>query len=526
MPLKHLPIGIQTFSKIREGDFVYVDKTKQVYDLASREGAFFLSRPRRFGKSMLVSTFQALFEGKKHLFEGLYIYDKWDWSKTYPVIKIDFAAGIIENRAQLEHRLCTIFEDNQRRLKLNCDSLLQEGDPAGCFQILIQKAYERYNQKVVILIDEYDKPILDNIENLDVARGVREGLKNIYSVMKGQDEYIQFVFMTGVTKFSKVSLFSGINQIKDITLSPNYATICGYTQNDLETTFAEHLAGVNWEKLKEWYNGYSFLGESVYNPYDILLFISEQQLYRSYWFETGSPSFLLKLFKQKRYFLPELEGIEVGEEILDSFDVEDINPVTLLFQAGYLTIDKMGIGFNERPIFNLRVPNKEVKLALSDQFINAYTEKMAHEKLPIQEHLYYALIQGKLDVVESEIKRLFVSIPWRNFTNNELPSTEGYYASVMYAFLSSINARIIPEDITNHGQVDMTIMIGDYVYVMEFKLDKSDNYETVQPNPALIQIEKRGYAQKYIGQNKQLFLVGMIFNKEARNLVQMDWRGV
>jgi hypothetical protein len=264
MTLKKLPIGIQAFSTIREDDFVYIDKTQMLYQMASVQGRYFLSRPRRFGKSMLVSTLHALFEGRKELFEGLYIYDKWNWHKTYPVIRIDFAAGSIEKREDLNQRLYVIFEDNQRRLKLDCDLLLEKGDLAGCFQRLIQKAYDKTGQKVVILIDEYDKPILDQIEKPELSAEIREGLKNVYSVMKGMDEYIQFIFMTGVTKFSKVSIFSGINQLEDITLKQDYATICGYTQGDLETQFAQHLAGVDWEKLKRWYNGYSFTGESVY----------------------------------------------------------------------------------------------------------------------------------------------------------------------------------------------------------------------------------------------------------------------
>jgi hypothetical protein len=235
---------------------------------------------------------------------------------------------------------------------------------------LIQKAAAKYGTKVVVLVDEYDKPILDNIERPEIAAQVREGLKNVYSVLKGQDAYLQFVFMTGVTKFSKVSLFSGLNQLKDITLHRDYASICGYTQGDLETSFAEHLADVNWNKLKTWYNGYHFLGEAVYNPFDILLFIDNGLMFRSYWFETGSPSFLLKLFKQKQYFLPSLEKIEVGEDILDSFDIENINPITLLFQAGYLTIEKT-FTKRDRLVFALKVPNQEVQLALNDHFIDA-----------------------------------------------------------------------------------------------------------------------------------------------------------
>ncbi|NCA89958.1 MAG: hypothetical protein EOM92_13890, partial [Gammaproteobacteria bacterium] len=205
---------------------------------------------------------------------------------------------------------------------------------------MIRHARDRHGQPVVVLVDEYDKPILDNIDRPEAAADIREGLKNLYSVLKAEDANLRFVFMTGVTKFSMASLFSDLNHLHNITLSPRHATICGYTQHDLETTFAAHLAGVDWAELRRWYNGYGFLGEAVYNPFDILLFISEGHSYRNYWFETGNPSFLIKLFQRQRYFLPDLEQleVEVNEEILDSFDVERINPITLLFQSGYLTV--------------------------------------------------------------------------------------------------------------------------------------------------------------------------------------------
>ena len=520
MTLKKLPIGIQAFSKIREADFLYIDKTPMLYQMAKDAGAYFLSRPRRFGKSMLVSTLHALFEGRKALFDGLDIYDKWNWDITYPVIRIDFAAGSIETRVQLDHRIKMIFRENQQRLGVECRI---DSDMVGCFEELIRNAKEKYNQKVVILIDEYDKPILDQIEKPALSAEIREGLKNVYSVMKGMDEYIQFIFMTGVTKFSKVSIFSGINQLEDITLKQDYATICGYTQYDLETSFAQHLAKVDWEKLKRWYNGYSFTGEAVYNPFDILLFISNNQIYRSYWFETGNPSFLLKLFKKECYFLPELSDIEVGEEILDSFDVDKINPITLLFQAGYLTIDRI-LEKRGHIAYRLRVPNEEVYIALNRHFIGAYlpiASVLVKEKA--LDNIYDDLCEGNLTQLKQHIQSLFAGVPWRNFTNNALLDSEGYYASVLYAFFASLNAVIIPENISNHGQVDMTILLADHIYVMEIKLDPRKRFIAKTPNPALAQIIERNYVQQYLTRGKTLHQVGMVFHHKARNLVQMDW---
>lgn len=515
--MKTLPLGINTLSSIRFNDMVYIDKTEIAWRLVRMPGRYFLSRPRRFGKSLFVDTLKEIFEGNQVLFEGLYIHEKWDWSITYPVIKIDFASGTLQNREDLDKRIWEILRQNQSRLGVECH---EKADLPGYLENIILNAYKKYDQRVVILVDEYDKPILDNIDNPEIAAQMREGLKNLYSVFKGQDAHIHFVFMTGVSKFSKVSLFSGLNQLKDITISEDYAIICGYTHEDLQSQFGEHLQGVDWDKVRLWYNGYKWLGDvAVYNPYDILLFLSEKKTYRNYWFETGNPSFLIKLFTKYRYFLPDLEDIVVTEEILDSFDVEKINPLTLLFQTGYLTIDKT-FTRRQRMMFALKIPNLEVKLALSDQFINGYTD-LVNEKNGYQDNLYDCLEQGDLPGMESVVRRLFASIPYRNFTNNHVLEAEGYYASVLYAFFLSLDAEIIPEDVSNHGQVDMTVKLSKHIYVMEIKLIDEDSIEY---NPALEQIKNKGYAEKYQGQaDITVHEVGFVFSKAERNLVKCDW---
>ena len=374
--MKNLPVALNTLAKLINGNCIYVDKTEIAWHLIRQPGAFFLSRPRRFGKSLFVDTLKEIFEGNQALFQGLFIHDKWNWKQVYPVIVIDFASAVLHSRSELDHRIRKILKLNQERLEVSCST---DNDIPGLLEDLILNCFKKYGQRVVVLVDEYDKPILDNIENPETAAQMREGLKNLYSVLKGQDAHIQFAFMTGVTKFSKVSLFSGVNQLRDITLSSRFATICGYTHDDLETHFADHLHGVDMEKVRQWYNGYKWFGEPVYNPFDILLFISEAYQYRNYWFESGNPGFLLKLFEKKRYFLPSLEGVEVTEEVLDSFDVEKINPLTLLFQSGYLTIARTFTRRN-RMMFELKVPNLEVKIALNDHFINAYTD-LINEKI-------------------------------------------------------------------------------------------------------------------------------------------------
>ncbi|MBK5970297.1 MULTISPECIES: ATP-binding protein [Thiorhodovibrio] len=536
--LSPLPISVQTFRKLREGGCAYVDKTAHAAALVQGSSAYFLSRPRRFGKSLFVDTLKELFEGNEPLFRGLHIHPRWDWQQRNPVIVLDFAAGVIESREGLDRRIRRLIEDNAERLGIDCD--WQNNDIPGCFGDLIRQAHEQFGQPAVVLVDEYDKPILDNIDHPERAAELRDGLKNVYSVLKAQDAHLRFVFMTGVSKFSKVSLFSGVNQLRDITLSPDFATLCGYTQNDLETTFAAHLAGVDWEALRAWYNGYGFLGEPVYNPYDILLFISEGHSFRNYWFETGNPSFLIKLFQRKRYFLPNLEQIEVSEEILDSFDVERINPITLLFQSGYLTVASAEQKWGEL-VFRLRVPNQEVRTALNNQFIDGYAG-ISDERLTYKAGLAEALTRADLPMLNAAIKRLFAAIPWRNFTGNDLPDSEGYYASVLYAFFASLNAEIIPEDLTNHGQVDLTVRLADYTYVMEIKLDRGAARPEPEPkvepeagaekdgaetNPALAQIRARRYSEKYRDTPGQgLFEVGLVFGSAARNLIQADWRQV
>jgi len=495
--------------------------------LASSGKYYFLSRPRRFGKSLFLDTLKELHEGSEALFRGLYIHERWDWSKHHPVIRLDFSAGALRSRAELDESIRELLVRNQRRLGVTCEAQ----SIAGCLSELIIRAHAATGQRVVILVDEYDKPILDNITDLARAAEVREGLKNLYSAIKGQDAHIQLVFMTGVTKFSKVSLFSGINQLEDITLDARFATLCGYTQADLRECFGEHLSSVDWNRLKDWYNGYAFLGEPVYNPFDILLFIAKGQQYRNYWFETGKPSFLIELLRSRRLFLPDLEGIEASEEILDSFDIERIDPVILLFQTGYLTIADTRESFGQW-LFALRIPNQEVRHALANHLIDAYTERLPSERLEWQKSVYGPLSCGDVDAFIAAIKRLFAGIPWRNFTHNDLPESEGYYASVLYAFLASLNAEIIPEDISNHGQVDLTAKLAGYIYVIEIKLNRKAEGSGAggkdeSTNLALAQIRARDHSAKYrelLG--KGLFELGLVFDAKARNLVQADWRRV
>ncbi|ADR19588.1 ATP-binding protein [Calditerrivibrio nitroreducens] len=510
--MKKLPIGIQNFKEIIEDKYIYIDKTEEAYQLVSNYKYVFLSRPRRFGKSLFVDTLKELFEGNKKLFEGLYIYDKWNWDEKYPVIKISWA-GDLTTLEKVEDRAIDIFKTNQRLLGIECEN---NNNPSSCFNELIQKAYEKYNQKVVILIDEYDKPILDVIENVEQAKINRGFLRSLYSIIKDNDAYIRFAFLTGVSKFSKASIFSGLNMLTDISLNPKYGNICGYTQRDLETSFKDYFVDVDMEKVKRWYNGYNFLKDNVYNPFDILQFISNGLVFDNYWFETGTPSFLIKLLKERRYFLPNFSNIVVDKKLLSSFDVEEIDIEVLLYQSGYLTIEKMIQNELLQSIeYKLKIPNIEVQISLNDYIINYLFKTDTRIKDPLIKSLYY----GKPEELRDTLMALFASIPYNNYTNNELKLYEGFYASVVYSYLASLGVDLIGEDVTNKGRIDLTVFVSDKIYIIEFKVDGVKG-------EALSQIKHKNYAQKYLDSGKDIYLVGVEFSSSEKNIVNFEWEKV
>jgi Holliday junction resolvase-like predicted endonuclease len=504
--MQKLPIGIQTFSKIREDNYIYIDKTKEAFELIENYTYSFLSRPRRFGKSLFLDTLHNIFEGNKEYFKDLYIYDKWDWDITYPVIKISWD-GNLQTSEDLKQKAKEFLLDNQNRLDIKCEDDLSM---SVCFERLIKESYKKYNQKVVILIDEYDRPILDTIDNLEQSKYNREFIKGMYSVMKGCDQYIKFAFLTGVSKFSKASIFSGLNMLTDISLSTKFGNICGYTQASIENEFKEHLEGVNLEKVKEWYNGYNFLKDPLYNPFDLLQFIDNDFAFDNYWFETATPTFLIKLIEKNNYFLPKLSNLTVGKSLLSSFDIENIDLEVILYQSGYLTIDKMIIDEDDDIIYHLKLPNLEVKKSLNTFVVNhLYKDTSLQNK-----NLSKALRNNDLESFKNSLVSIFASIPYNNFTNNNIQNYEGFYASVVYVYLQSLGLEIIGEDVTNLGRIDLTVKIKEFIYIIEFKVGTED---------ALAQIKEKKYHQKYLNENKDIYLVGINFDKTDKNIKDFQW---
>ena len=509
--MKKLPIGIQSFVEIRTENYYYADKTPFVKKLSDSGKYFFLSRPRRFGKSLFLDTLRQAFLGKKELFEGLYLQDNWDWDKKYPVIHISFGSGVVDSKEKLVKIIESFLNKEAQEKSLE----LKEEVLSLRFKELIEKLSKKYQEKVVVLVDEYDKPILDRIEEPEIARENREILKDFYSVLKDTDIYLKLVFLTGVSRFSKVSIFSGLNQLNDITIDPEYATICGYTQWELESVFGDRLAAFDKEEVKNWYNGYNWLGESVYNPFDILLLFSKN-IFRSYWFETGTPTFLIKLFQRNKYYLPKLEELKVGEELLSNIDIDYIFPENLLFQSGYLTIKDV-ITIDNNRIYVLTYPNLEVRKSFTDAFLTYLTPDPV-KKDGTKIDMLLSLRDGNIDKIKDILYSFFASIPSDWYRKNELQDYEGYYASVIYALFNGAGLRTIAEDATNAGRIDLTVLWESNAYVVEFKVveDKADGN-------ALSQIKEKRYFEKYVNKYSSVYLIGIEFSKKDRNIVSFDW---
>ncbi len=510
MTRKKLPIGIQTFAKIRENDaYYYVDKTRFALELIDQGSHFFLSRPRRFGKSLFLDTLKELFAGNVALFKGLYAEHHWDWSVRYPVLRFSFGGGVVRDEADLQVRLDAQLARLEEDAQLTPASI----NTPERFRNLIRRLAQQTGQRVVVLIDEYDKPILDRIEEPEKALGIREGLKDFYSVIKDSDEYIRFAFLTGVSKFSKVSLFSGLNNLNDITIDPPFSSICGYTDQDVDDVFASELAGFDRKDIRRWYNGYNWRGESVYNPFDLLLLFQKRQ-FRPYWFETGTPTFLIKLLTQRQKFTPDLESLIAPETLLSTFDVETIPTEALMFQAGYLTIDEVHY-IPGRLEFKLRYPNLEVRASLNDSLLGSLC---GSPSIPARNlsRLYNLLLANDLPGLRDLFHAFYASIPHAWITNNPITQYEGYWASIFYSHFAALGFDIVLEDVTNHGRIDIAVRFNGQTWLFEFKV-----VELAPEGRAMAQLRERNYADKYRA-GGPVHLVGVEFSKDSRNIVGFE----
>ncbi|WP_424858774.1 MULTISPECIES: ATP-binding protein [unclassified Tepidimonas] len=515
MTRRPLPIGIQTFAKIREGGYYYVDKTAYALRLIESGSHYFLSRPRRFGKSLFLDTLAELFAGNEPLFRGLTCHDQWDWSKKHPVIRISFGGGRLDNRAGLEAHIADELDANAQRLGLDVPAA---GDSHLRFRHLIQQAVQRHGQRAVVLVDEYDKPILDNLTDPEVARAMREGLRNLYSVIKDQDAHIQFAFLTGVSKFSKVSIFSGLNNLRDITVSAEYSAICGYTEADLDAVFAPELEGLDRDEIRRWYNGYRWLGESVYNPFDVLLLLQERT-FRAYWFETGTPTFLVDLLRSRQTFTPQLDALYASDQLLNAFDVEHIGTEALLWQTGYLTIQDVRRR-GARADYRLGYPNQEVESAFNEALLLALTPNPSTTSAHIS-RLYDLLQTLDWPALRAHFESLFASIPADWYRANPVLHYEGYWASVFYSHLASLGLDLTPEDVTNQGRIDLTLRLPQAIVIMEFKRIDGD----APTGEAIAQLRQRGYADKYRADGRPIWLLGVEFSSATRNVVGWEVEG-
>ncbi len=506
--MKKLPIGISDFKELITNDYIYVDKTKYIYEILNSSKYIFISRPRRFGKSLLLSTIRYLYEGKKELFKGLYIEDKWDWNKNYPVIRIDFGEIQTINEKLLEEQIYSVI---LRYSEIYNYKIIDRLSIYINWRFLIEHIVKETGKKVVILVDEYDKPILDLIDKKEEVKKIREILKGFYSVLKVLDEYIKFVMLTGVSKFAKVSLFSGLNQLEDISLTKEYGNICGYTENELENYFKEYLEGVNLEEIKEWYNGYNFLNENVYNPFDVLLYLKYKE-YDNYWFRTGNPNFLIKLIKEKKYYVPYLEDLKLNSQEIDYFDIEDISIEALMFQTGYLTIKEVNETISGR-VIRLTFPNKEVKVSFNYLVLKELLIKNVRKVNEVKESIVEKLMKEEIERIRDEIEVLISNISY-----NILRYEETIVAAV-FSYLYSTGLNVITEDNTNKGRIDLTIIVNKkIVYIIEFKV--LNNKE--EKGKALKQIKEKEYYKKYLNYEK-IYIIGIEFDKRKKSVTNFEY---
>ncbi len=513
MTRQRLPIGIQSFSRLRETDSYYVDKTPLIRDLIERGDYYFLSRPRRFGKSLLVDTIRALFEGRQDLFRGLAIHDSWDWSVTHPVVRLSFG-GKYDDPEDIARSVRAQLTTIERGAGLAVSPW--QTAPESLLDLL-DRLHRKTGRRAVVLVDEYDKPILDGLHDPDMARANRECLRGVYGVIKDSAEHVRFVLVTGVSMFSKVSLFSDLNNLEDISLDPRYATLCGYTDADLDTVFAPELAGLDREEIRTWYDGYSWRGEArLYNPFDVLLLLQKRE-FRPYWFETGSPTFLFETLKARSIGLTELEGRMADRSLVSKFDIDDISAEALLFQTGYLTItDERRDDFDT--LYRLDYPNQEVRISLNRGLLH-HLDRDRRVRPDQGRALRSSLEAGDFTGFADTLRAWLAGIPYQWHATGDLARYEAWYASLLHMAFRAVGVDARAEEATSHGRADMVVLTGGQVFILEFKMADSAGDAGAALEAAFTQMRDRGYADTY--RDRPVHLVAIACGREVRNLLEV-----
>ena len=509
------PIGIQNFEDLRRNEFVYVDKTRHIYRLTSTGKYYFLSRPRRFGKSLLVSTMEAYFKGKKELFNGLAMEElEKDWVE-YPVLHLDLNGSKYMNAGDLDD----VLNMNLCRWEAEYGVSTIYRTPSVRFQAVIDTAYEKTGRQVVILIDEYDKPIVDNLGNPEVADDFKKTLQGFYSVLKAKDGQIRFGFLTGVSKIGKLSVFSGLNNLRDISMLPEYSDICGISEEDIHRFFSDsvaELADANqlsvdacFKRLKDRYDGYHFSEDSVgmYNPFSLLNTFSSNK-FKDYWFETGTPTLLVNVMKQTAFDITTLsDNVEVASDDLSGMQDIVNSPIPLFFQTGYLTIKDYDQEFN---IYTLGFPNDEVKSGFLKFIFSYYVPVNPAEGNTTTAKLAKALRTGTPDVFMRTLEALFA-----NTTYQIQGNAEKDFQYAMYIIMELLGEYVQAERATSNGRIDLLLQTKDYIYIIEVKIDSTADV-------ALQQIEEKGYAKPFVDDPRKIFKIGVSFSTENRRIE--DWK--
>ena len=506
--LKRLPIGQQDFANIIERNGIYADKTKIIYDLLDTADCFFLSRPRRFGKSLLISVLKYLFEGRKELFQGLWIEDKIEWKKI-PVIRIDFTAGESSRIVGLAKSIESIVDDEAKRNKVT----LSKETHSGKFAELINTLYETTGEKVVVLVDEYDKPLIEHINNPEKAEENRLILRDFYGILKPCSDKLRMVFLTGISRFSKLSIFSELNNLKDISMDENFAAICGFTKDDLNDYFSEYkeLACEKLQLSREeldneityWYDGYKFDGEThIYNPFSMLNFFCDRK-FKNYWFGSGLPKLLVDFIREHGINAKELENTTLSDTTLNNFDVTKINIKALMFQTGYLTI----VNKNKNGRYVLDYPNEEVRQSFAAYTLENFTDQKYEDK---EDWIMDALNAGDIDKFVVVTNSLLASIPYQIIPEDH----ENYFSSLIYVMLRVLAANITSELSSYKGRADAVIKTEDTIYIFEYKMAPHTAAEGIN------QIKTNGYADEFASDPRKKVAVSLVIDKEKRQITE------